>query len=285
MSFSITNTIDTALQRLRPTFKKPTPPEYTTSFGIQLPVNELLDQNGSRRWIAIGEAAKVWRDSLQESIGNIIRENHQTIFDGLSVLPTISRCCWIIGCTKDYAHPTAVIMSSKKRVLKRIAGYVERSRILKEVNFRILIICTLFDVLYGVLQVSMYETADAEEGLAGVCGAKVYSKSSGRLATLGGVITLGGKMYGLTVAHVCMGEALPQPSERTKPRKLYFQDETILSHHDSITSSDDDSDDIVSGYGLEELSKRVSEIGKHENVTALYPHLRSELEAIRLREI
>lgn len=224
----------------------PTAPEYSDSVGAELPTNPSLGLKGYRRWIAIGRAAEVWQHSLQESIDGIIQENHHTIFRGLSVRPTISRCCWMVGISIDLAQSTAVITSSRQRVLKRLVAYIKRSGILEGPKFRLLTFQSSLDIFYGTLQVSIYKDVDAKESQASLCGAQVYSTDSERLATLGGVIMLDDEMYGLTVAHVCAGETFPR-SHRRMPGNLQFHNdercETQLSWNDSIPSSDQESGD------------------------------------------
>lgn len=110
----------------------------------------------------------------------------------------------------DFAQPIAVIMSSRQEVLKRIVGYIKKSGILEKAKFRMLTFQSLLDVFHGTLQVSIYEAIDARKRLASLCGAQVYLNDSRRLATLGGIIMLNGKMYGLTVAHVCAGKTFPR---------------------------------------------------------------------------
>lgn len=277
---SSTRTVNAVLETLQhlslASFAQPSPtaPEYNDSIGIELPSNPSLGLKGRRRWIATGKAAEVWQQSLQESIDGIIQENHQTIFRGLNVRPTISRCCWMIGISPDLAQPTAVITSSRQRVLRRLAAYIKRSGILESAKFTMLTFQSSLDVFHGTLQLEIYQDVDTDESQASLCGAQVYSTDSGRLATVGGVIMVDDESYGLTVAHVCAGKNFPRPLAGSEPGKL--------RGHDSIPSSDDGSeeesdDGFAPVWDMRDSSRTNSKDGGRNNSTVFRTRLHCKL--------
>ncbi|PMD35088.1 hypothetical protein L207DRAFT_638536 [Hyaloscypha variabilis F] len=203
---------------------------FQDSIGPELPELESLCLKRQRRWAAVGTAKKMWTESLKGVVDSAIDEHHQAIFRGFSVRPAISRTCWMIGYQPENAHPTAVIGCSKAKVLNRLAMFIHKSGIFMQAKFKMMTFCSSIDILYGNILISREGPLDSSGNRYSLCGAEVTCPELDRVATLGGVITLGGTTYGLTVAHVCAGGMTrEEPQDICEAGVVCFYDEeTVL---------------------------------------------------------
>jgi hypothetical protein len=246
-------------------FSKPTPTEYSASFGI-----ETENLCGKRRWIAIGAAEEAWKQ-LKSSIDDIIQENQRAIFKSLNVIPTIGRSCWIMGYRQESAHPTAVLRCSKQRVLQRLAKLIQKSGILREAKFHMLTFIASFDVLYDKLYVFTTQLGRSSLHSPSFCGAKVCSKDLDRSATLGGILTVDHKLHGLTVAHVCTGNKFPKALENIKFRYQFYDDqasydELSFANNGSESSGYPSGDESSTDEDMEELSETGIQRGREDEL-------------------
>ena len=110
---------------------KGTAPKFCHSFGDQL-----SDLGGQCRWTITQQALDVWLYDLSFRIDEVLRENEGAIYKKICIRDTaISRHCWMLGPTKDCAHPTAVICCDKTILLKRIMRIILKQDFLREKGF------------------------------------------------------------------------------------------------------------------------------------------------------
>ena len=110
---------------------KATKSEFCDSFG-----DKLSDLGGQCRWAMIGHGLQLWLHDLSQRINELMYENEGVIFKGFSIRGVmITRHCWMLGPTIDYAHPTVVICCDKSLLLKRFMRVILKQGVLGEKGF------------------------------------------------------------------------------------------------------------------------------------------------------
>ena len=212
---------------------------FQHSFGVKL-----SDIGGQNRWVLAGFALQTWQEDLKERIDELIRENEGEIYKGWSIRDTsMARHCWMLGYERRCAYPTVVISCNISAILRRIMRIIFRHDILKPKGFqlkgfpacdlRLLTMATSHQQREGTVKVNLKSLWGSLETL---CGTEILVQGSDKPATLGGVIMLDDKYYGLTVAHVFPTEnaASAEPQVIEQLTQLYDSDWAEES------SSDDD---------------------------------------------
>jgi hypothetical protein len=121
----------------------------------------------------------------------------------------------MIGHKPENADPAAVIVCSKERALSRLAMFIHKSGIFTQAKFKMMTFCSSIDILFANVLISREGALNALGNRYSLCGAEVTCPELDRVATLGGVITVGDTNYGLTVAHVCAGGMTREESQDT----------------------------------------------------------------------
>ena len=198
---------------------KPTQLEFCQSFG-----NKLSDIGGQCRWEIIGHALDLWLQDLSRRIDEVLHENQGVIFKRFSIRAVVvSRHCWMLGPSIDYAHPTTVICCSEPLLLKRIMRAILQHKFLGERGFDLKGIpaCDVRLLMERMtpLQIpttpfigrsSLATSTDPDEDNCLICGVGLVVHDSGRSTTLGGVLKVDGATFGLTAGHVLNDALAPQ---------------------------------------------------------------------------
>ncbi|RFU25929.1 hypothetical protein B7463_g10398, partial [Scytalidium lignicola] len=94
--------------------------------------------------------------------------------------------------------------------------------------------CSDFDVVYlGESSGNSLDYEMASFKSTSLCGSEVSSQFFDRTATVGGIVAVDRKYYGLTVAHVCIGDAFPPETDLTTGRvEFYDEDDEVFCDDD-----------------------------------------------------
>jgi hypothetical protein len=174
---------------------------FQDSFG-----NQLSKIGGRCRWVLEGSARKIWLENVCQKVAEALQWNEQSIYKGWSIREAIIRHCWMIGFDRSCAHPTVVISCQSPVILRKSMQAILGLNFLCEHGFRLkgLPQCDLrLPATRNGYQVRLTGIGRGDElGIPrSLCGAEVTVCGLNRLATIGGVITVDGTYYGLTVAH------------------------------------------------------------------------------------
>lgn len=184
---------------------QPTNQQYQNSFAQQL-----SDLGGFCRWALAGSALITWegedpRDGLRCRIDELVDEHEGEIYRGRSVrCDATTRHCWMLGPDIAHAHPTVVISHNDEAILKRTMRVILRPKILKSKGFQLKGCpnCDLELLTVDSKARLIHHVDEFGQGLPiSLCGAELEVINPVRSATLGGIIILDGKYYGVTVAH------------------------------------------------------------------------------------
>lgn len=233
------------------TTSEATKERFQHSFGAQL-----SDLGGRSRWILAGFALQDWQEDLRERLGELLHETEGEIYKGWSIRDTSMAChCWMLGYERLCAYPTVVVSCNIPAILKRTMRIILRHGIVKSKGFELkgLPGCDL-----RLLTMAMSDhpkvrlTNDNGKSLGGslktLCGTGIVVEGSDRPATLGGVIIVGNKYYGLTVAHMLYG------SGATSEEPKVIKQETQLYDSDWAEDSSSDDDDEENKPYLPQMS-------------------------------
>jgi hypothetical protein len=234
------------IEALRP--REPTSARFSDSFGDQL-----SDIGNRSRWVLVGSACSLWHKEILPLIDELLRENTAKIYKGWGVGDDATiRHCWMTGYNKACSRPTVVICCNIKGILKKSMRVILRDGRLKKVGFELMGLATgdlklaTMTQGHGVRLTSTAE-ADALGTPRNLCGAGIVVDGSSRRATIGGVIIIDGKYYGLTVAHALTdGNTIDVGPEILKT-DLQFLDSSWADE----SSSDDDSDSLETSTQME----------------------------------
>ena len=276
-------------QRVAVASTKSTQPEFCQSFGGQL-----SDIGGQCRWEIVGYALYQWLQDLSRRIDELLHENQGVIFKRFSIRAVvISRHCWMLGPSRDCAHPTAVICCSERILLKRIMRVILQHNFLGEKGFELKGIpaCDvrlLMDPMAPLQSPTIpyigrkpQETGyDYDEDPWLVCGAGLVLHDSGRSTTLGGVLEVDGTTFGLTSGHVLNDALAPQVNTTNKQ-------EIVLCDSDwALESPNESEEEFYFGQDLEDNELHDSEGQSvqyiHQTVSADIPGLKPRVQSLRI---
>jgi hypothetical protein len=212
---------------------KPTNARFKDSFGDQL-----SNISNRSRWVLIGSANTLWHDKIRPFIDELLRENGAEILKGWSVGdPATIRHCWMVGYNKDFSHPTVVICCNIKGILKRSMKVIIEDGQLKREGFELKGLLTRDLTLTQGRGVRLASAFEVENTPRGLCGAGITIDGSSRHATIGGVIIIDGKYFGLTVAHAFVDRNTSSEQWEVPETDMQFLDSDWANQ----SSSDDDS--------------------------------------------
>jgi len=155
----------------------------------------------------------------------------------------------MMGHSRNCAYPTVVISCQSPTILRRSMRAILKGEFLDNHGFRLkgLSPCdlTLLAMVDGH-QVRIAGVGHGDElGIPrSLCGAEVVVSGSNRLATIGGVITVDGTYYGLTVAH-----AFTEDIVQTEQQEIVETDTQLYDSDWAYDSADDyDGDEADETY-------------------------------------
>ena len=266
---------------------KTTQPEYCQSFG-----NRLSEIGGQCRWEIIGHALDLWLQDLSPRIDELLHENEGVIFRRVSIRSVpISRHCWMLGPSFEYAHPTAVICCSESLLLKRIMRVILQHTFLGEKGFELkgipaCDIRLLMDSMAPLqspripyISRSPQEIGyDYNENPWLVCGAGLVIHDSGRSTTLGGVVEVDGVTFGLTAGHALNDALAPQVNTTNKEDVVLFDSDWALE------SPNESEEEFYFGQDLED-NELIDSEGQsvqyiHRTVSADIPGLKPRVQSL-----
>ena len=247
--------------------------DYEDSFGLPL-----KDIGGRKRWVLAGTALEIWEnkeDGLLKRVKEILNVNEERIYKGHDIRSARTvLTCWMIGRDKEDAHPTVVIFHSIPASVDRIKRVIKRDGILATKGFH-LKVCPSCDAEPLALGFTARLTpptnaAPQDRGPISLCGSSLAIGDHVRRATLGRVIILDGKYYGVTVAHVFTeaGRAGSQGQMVNGKNAFYDSD---WSWSDSESESDSESgssaeDSNATPRGFSAFLSRQAEEQTHSQV-------------------
>jgi hypothetical protein len=209
---------------------------FQDSFG-----NQLSEIGGRCRWVLTGSALGIWLEDVCQKVAEALQWNEQSIYKGWSIREPIIEHCWMIGFDKSCAHPTVVISCQNPVILRKSMRAILKLKFLHERGFRLkgLPQCDLRLLATGDRYQVRVTCVGCDDEFAiprSLCGAEVIVGGSNRLATIGGVITVDGTYYGLTVAHAFTDDVLWTEQQEIMETDLQLYDS------DLAYNSADDSD-------------------------------------------
>ena len=133
----------------------------------------------------------------------------------------------MLGRDQPSAGPTVVIAHGVPRILKRTMRVIDRHKILKERGFE-LRGCPKCD-LHLLTDASSAQLTQYVDGASlnlplSLCGAEVAVGNPARYATLGGILTIAGELYAITVAHVFTEKVHVQTQNAVSDSNLILYD-------------------------------------------------------------
>lgn len=243
----------TTLLRLRTRTWRRTKPEYEDSFGhFQFRYDDEYNF-----WHVQGKAEEDW-NTVGRQIGELLESRKSELPDRYHlVLP------FMVGKDYRHAHPHAIIFCSNSIFLTRARALILESQVLGTAGWGRA--CIKF---HGSLQRSALTSAStwavdteqndgaqvyyASKPMAGPHGAAIKTKlgAQWRQATLGGVVMVGSKHYGLTVAHLFEEDAAQDVEDNTLNllfdstdldvfESTYYDGNDSLMSRTSLSSQDD----------------------------------------------
>lgn len=211
---------------------KATKPEYRASFGEEISRMKKYKYFG-RKTISfwqVKDVDRIWSDmnGLNERIQEILIENKHRLKPKSSMksshFPNYALRCYMVGPDEDHANPHAVILCECKDFGSKSREVILEHGILSDVGWgrAFLHLTTRVqrpmeeeDDMLHALSDSTYEPRHGELGSQVLCaslqlpasptgvGIRTSTRnSSSKFATLGGILTIDGKLYGITVAHI-----------------------------------------------------------------------------------
>ena len=133
----------------------------------------------------------------------MICENEKTLQKGQRTCATATTIhCWTLGKNQESALPTVVICHSKRLILKRTMLVISQHGLLKAHGFG-LRGCPSYDLklLNSALTGQLTLPALSEGPPSSLCGAEIGAEGSDRKVTIGDLVVIDGKYYGITAAH------------------------------------------------------------------------------------
>ncbi|KAF2138937.1 uncharacterized protein K452DRAFT_290046, partial [Aplosporella prunicola CBS 121167] len=113
---------------------KPTRACYSESFGTE--INSI---KGKRRWSLKGFALELWHKKILPRSDRIVENEKPEIYRNCNVRDTfMARHCWMVGPDEQHAHPTIVVVSESKIVLRRTMRMLAKDNKIEEDGFKVM---------------------------------------------------------------------------------------------------------------------------------------------------
>jgi hypothetical protein len=195
---------------------------------------------GKKCWEAKGPALEAF-NKVGQPIQKLLDDCRDFLEEGEEIARPISYQIWMVGRSVETALPTIVFTSKSKRSRTKATVIVKDSDILAE--FPSIAVKALSAIPAmpkadtGKDNQHPQETDEDDVSMIGspshACGAPILV-GGGRKATLGGVLLIDGRWYGITANHARFGdvEGPSDPSEGSKD--VSFDDDSDLEDDDFI---------------------------------------------------
>lgn len=205
-----------ALRDSLPSFldpKKPTWPNATASIGP-----ECLIVNGLGCWQVVGPALEIMA-KLSRPVEELLNKHQEDLEHGECKPSAISFNMRMIGSCPSSAIPTLVISSRNRKKRTLAKALIKQSKLLNEYPGVRVKTLDKKPAVYTGGEDEVYILDDSH----GLCGAPIIFGRSG-IATMGGVLSIGGAQYGISVQHARF-ESIEEEGDGADENKLPCFDE------------------------------------------------------------
>jgi hypothetical protein len=256
------------LAPLRRAFRR-TKEEYRNSFGTQVhSYSFALSFGECLFWRVVHEVEHIWKSSIQPQIVELLKDKRPELRPSTAPStaqePHFALKCYMIGPNTGHAHPHVLIICREKFLRDKVRHIVLNHGLLRRVGWGKAILAYEAEIEQPAGASPLNEnltTQNQDEHIVysinkqlpqNLCGTGIEIRIGTppwRTATMGGIIEIDGKYYGLTVAHVF--QAKPIEPSQISPAALPFDESDLdLYEKDSLDGS-------VSTYDEEQEMKAI----------------------------
>ena len=229
--------------------------EYRNSFGVLVYSRSIYHYTACHFWSVIDEANRIWTSSLQPQIVELLTDNRAELRPSIAPStvqePHFALKCYMIGTDTDHAHPHVVVICRERFLRDKVQEIVLRHGLLRRVGWGRAFLRFKAEIEQPAGASPQNEnlaTVDLEEHVVysiakklpqNLCGTGIeirMGERPWRTATMGGIVEIDEKYYGLTVAHVFRENPIEQ-SHYTPPTSTFDENDLDLYDEDALDES------------------------------------------------